>query len=366
MKNVLMLIKGLGRGGAEQLILNSLPYLDRDRYRFEIAYLLPHKDALVTLIEDAGIPVTCLTDPARMGWVRRLRKLVKEREIDLVHAHSPVAASIARVALGSKGPRFLYTEHNAWPRYHRATYWANATTYWRNDHVITVSNSVKESIRYPHPLRLRSMPTIETIYHGPDPTQVIKWTAQNGVREELGIPHDAPVIGTVANFKTHKGYRFLCDAALEVRKAVPNVRFVFVGQGPLEEEVRRYAKELGLDGSVIFTGFAENAPRLTSSFDMFVLASLHEGLSIALIEALSLGKPAVVTSVGGLPEVIQTGAQGLVVPPKDSHALSEAILTLIRDPKLRTQMGVAALERASHFDIRNAVRRVHEIYEELV
>jgi glycosyltransferase involved in cell wall biosynthesis len=210
------------------------------------------------------------------------------------------------------------------------------------------------------------MPPVETLYHGIDREAVAGWTSVDGVRAELGIGPRVPVIGTVANFKTHKRLDRMLTAADLVRRRVPEARFVLVGQGPLEGEIRRLAHARGLDDTVVFTGFRSDAQRIAASFDVFTMSSEFEGLSIAVIEALALGKPSVVTDVGGLPEVVTDGREGFVVPASDPAALADRIVTLIEDPELRMRMGEAAEQRSQAFDIRTAVRRMEEVYEELL
>ncbi|MGH2787265.1 MAG: glycosyltransferase [Actinomycetota bacterium] len=366
MKRILVLIKGLGRGGAEQLLLNAAPYLDRSRFDYRIAYLLPWKNALVSDLKRQGLPVHCLNADGGLGWVPRLRRLVKEYEIDLVHTHSPVPAVAVRLTLGLKSPKRVYTEHNVWERFHPATYWANLLTFPRSEHVFAVSNHVRKSIKYPVPLRFMHRPPVETLYHGPDPALVKTWAMSDGVRAELAIPEDALVVGTVANFKHHKGYPYLIQAAALVRQEMPNVRFVLIGLGPLENEMRRKAAALGVDDIVIFAGYREDVPRVAGTFDLFALPSIHEGLSIALVEAMTLGKPAVVTDVGGLPEVISHEKHGFVIPARNEKLLAEAIIKLLSDEDLRREFGENARRKAATFDIRNAVRRMEEVYSELL
>jgi glycosyltransferase involved in cell wall biosynthesis len=365
-KRVLLLIKGLGRGGAEQLLVNAAPYLDRSRFDYEVAYLLPWKDALVEDLEANGLQVTCLDGAKGPAWAFRMRKLVRDRRIDLVHVHSPIAASAARILLAGSRIPHVYTEHNVWERFHPATRALNLMTFPLCDHVFTVSNNVRASVRYPKLMRAMNLPPLETLYHGPDPAQIAGWTSRNGVRAELGIPEGAPVVGTVANYKTHKGYKFLIEAASMVREKIPDVRFVFVGLGPLESEMRQQVKDLALEEAVVFAGFREDAPRVAGSFDVFTLPSLHEGLSIALIEAMALGKPAVVTHVGGLPEAVNDNVEGLVVPPQDPESLAVALVSLLEDDEFRHRLGENARVRAQAFDIRNAVTRMEEVYEELL
>jgi glycosyltransferase involved in cell wall biosynthesis len=210
------------------------------------------------------------------------------------------------------------------------------------------------------------MPNVETLHHGVDPAAVRRWGSSDGVRDELGIPAGAPLVGTVANFRPSKGHAILLDAAVQVRRVLPEVRFVLVGHGPLESDIRRRARELDLNGTVIFAGARNDAPRVAGAFDLFALSSVYEGLAIALIEAMALGRPAVVTRVGGLTEVVENGVQGLVVAPGDPMALADAIVTVLKDSDLRERLGQASRLRAAKFDIRKAVRRHEEVYAELL
>ena len=364
MPGVLIVIKGLGRGGAEQLLLSGVPYLDTASYRYQFAYLLPWKDSLVPELTGAGFAVHCLEGARGPGWAGRLRALVRREGIGLVHVHSPVAAAGVRAVAGRR-TRVVYTEHNLWDRYHPATWAANLATFPRNDHVFAVSETVRQSIRYPGPLRLLPMPPLETLHHGLDPA-ALPIPGRDGVRAELGIPEDAPVVGSVANFKAAKDHATLLRAAAQVRQAIPSVRFVLVGQGPLEAETRRLAGQLGLDQTVVFAGFRTDATRLMAGFDAFALSSTYEGLPIALIEAMAVGCPAVVTRVGGTPEVVTDGVHGFLVPPRDPAALAAGLTRLLGDRALRDGLGEAAAARAQDFDIRTAVRRMEQVYARLL
>jgi glycosyltransferase involved in cell wall biosynthesis len=155
-------------------------------------------------------------------------------------------------------------------------------------------------------------------------------------------------------------------AADIVRESIPDVRFVIVGDGPELNAIRREVERRKLHSTVILTGFRADAQRIISAFDVFALPSIHEGLSIALIEALSLAKPIVASRAGGVPEVVRDGEQGFLVEPGDADALAKRIITLLLDDALRTRMGDASLRRAAAFDIRNAVKRTEEIYEALL
>lgn len=363
---VLILIKGLGRGGAEQLLVNASRYADKSAFGYEVAYVLPWKDALVADLEKVGLAVHCLDGPNGLGWLQRLRGLVRDGRFDLVHCHLPFTAIGARLALRSLGGvRLVYTEHNTWGRYRAPTYWGNLLTFNLNDYVFTVSEDVRASIRYPPAAVTRRRPPVETLYHGPDPAALERTRSPEEVRSELGIPADAPVIGTVANFKAHKGHGYLIEAARKVADRVDDMRWVLVGLGPLEKEIRARAEQAGLGRNIIFTGMRDDVADVVSTFDVFAMSSLHEGLSIALIEAMALARPVVVTRVGGLPEVVDDGINGFIVPPRDPGALAARIVEVLGDAPLRTRLGTAARAKATSFDIRRAVRRMEQVYREV-
>ncbi len=364
---VLLLIKGLGRGGAEQLLSTSAPYLDRGRFSYQVAFVRRDKDALVGELRSAGLRVECLGSSGDARWTANLRSLVKRDRIDLIHAHSPAIAAAARVIFPRRsGIRFVYTEHGPWTNYRARTYWPNALTFARNDHVFAVSDSVRLSIRYPAALRFMGRVPVETLYHGLDLAAIRGRASADGVRAEFDIPEDVPVVINVANFRPQKRHALLLRAAAEVRARSPEVRFLLVGQGPLEGATRRLARRLGLTDNVTFTGFRDDVPRLLAASDVFALPSSWEGLSIALLEAMALGKPCVVTRIGGVSEVIGGGEFGVVVDEGDPRGFADALLRLLGDPAEARRLGEAGKERAGAFDIRPAVKREEDVYVRLL
>lgn len=356
---ILQVIKGLGQGGAEQLVLETSRHLNSDLFRPEVCYLLPWKDALLPALDAAGIPVSCLGH--RSGWPSRLRRLVSAHAIDIVHLHSPYPAAIARFVLG-QGVKLVYTEHNVWPRYRGPTRWANRLTYQKNDHVFAVSEEVRTSIV--SVLGPRS-PQVEVLHHGIDLTPQTGSDAVADLRTELGIGPDDPIIGTVANLKHHKGHSVFMKAMGEIRRAVPDVRWILIGGGPLKDEIETSVRTLDLEGHVFVLGSRSDARKLIPSFDIFVLPSLHEGLPMALLEAMVAACPIVATEVGGIGEVLEDGREGILVPPNDQAALARAVVTLLKDPDRARSLGHAARERSQRYDIRKTVRRIETVYRQL-
>ncbi|MFE2726410.1 glycosyltransferase [Kitasatospora sp. NPDC059327] len=371
---VLWLAKGLGRGGAEQLLLNCARHVDGSRYEVEVAYVLPWKDALAPALAEAGVRVHCLGGvpgtPGRADprWPLRLRRLLAERRYGLVHTHMPVPATAARLlsyGLGGAGsPRLVHTEHNVWDRYRPVTRWANALTYRRNDAVVAVSHAVERTIPA---ARRRPGAWVRVVHHGPDLAGAPQGpAARAAARTELGLPQDAFVVGTVGNLTPKKDQATLLAAHAELLRRHPGARLVLIGTGPLDGRLRAHAAESGVADRVLFAGSRPDVPALLPGLDVFTLSSRQEGLPVALMEAMTSGLPSVVTRVGGIPEVLDDGAQGLLVEPGDPAALATALGRLADDRELRERLGAAARERARRFDVAGAQRAVEAVYEQVL
>lgn len=188
------------------------------------------------------------------------------------------------------------------------------------------------------------------------------------LRHELGIPHDALVVGTVGRMVVEKGYREFFAAAREVLSQVPNVRFVAVGdvdQGKPDAIRPQEMADAGAD--VVFARWRQDVSNLLGLMDVFVLASWREGVPRSAIEAAAMGCPLVLTDIRGCREVARHGVEGLLVPPRDPHGLSAAIIQLLRDSSLRAELGTAARRRAlERFDERRVADAVVGCYRELL
>jgi glycosyltransferase involved in cell wall biosynthesis len=363
---VLALIKGLGPGGAERLLVSGSHVRDRDAFDFEVAYLLPWKTQFVQDLEALGVPALCLDvrhaqDPR---WLLHLRSLLERERYDIVHLHSPYVAGMARLVVQtmppSRRPKIVSTEHNVWSSHTRATRALNAATFPLGDAWLSVSDEVRRSI----PARLRGR--VEVIVHGIVPGDVTHNLEQrDAVRAELGIRPDEVAVATVANFRSQKAYPDLLAAARRLADRNVPARFIVVGQGPLEREIRALRASLGLEHYVEILGYRPDVIRVLTGCDMFALASHYEGYPVAIMEALAVGLPIVATAVGGVPEGVREGVEGLLVPRKRPELLADAIESLVRDPQRRAAMSTAAAERGRGYDIESSVRRTEQIYRDL-
>jgi glycosyltransferase involved in cell wall biosynthesis len=362
---VLWLIKGLGPGGAEQLLVNHAGVRDRDRFDIEAAYLVPWKRHLVPRLEAVGVPTTCLEGSREwdLRWASRLRTRLSEHPVDVVHVHSPYVAGVTRLMVRtlptSRRPAIVYTEHNRWPRHSAATRTLNQLTFALDEYDVSVSSDVRETM----PAKLQAR--VEVLDHGVDVEELRTLADRDEVRRELGIAPDDVVFGTIANYRREKAYEVLLEAARLALSSSPSLRFVAVGQGPLEDEMRALHRSLGLGERVQLLGYRDDAVRVMSAFDVFTLSSRHEGQPVALMEAFALGLPVVATAAGGLPHMVRDGVEGVLVPIDDPAALADAYVAVASDPERRRSMAEAAAARARDFDISAAARRLEEIYVEV-
>jgi glycosyltransferase involved in cell wall biosynthesis len=366
--NVLWLTKGLGLGGAERLLTLMAPRLDTERFRVEVAYLLPWKDAFVPTLQASGVGVSCLgaTRNVDLRWVDRLRRLVRSNAYDIVHTHSPVPAVAARLVV-PRSTTLVHTEHNLWERYRAPTRYANALTYARNDAVIAVSDGVAASIRSEGPFARRTRP-VETLLHGVDPRSARSGPeARRLARERLGIDPEAPVIGNVANLTAKKDHRALLAAFRGVHERLPAAELVLVGTGPLDGDIRAAVADADLEGSVHMLGARSDVDVLLPGFDVFVLSSRFEGLPISMLEAMASEVACVVTAVGGIPEVVTDGVDGRLVPPSQPERLAEALLDVLEDATVRAELAASGRRRVEDaFSIDRAIRRTEELYAGLL
>jgi glycosyltransferase involved in cell wall biosynthesis len=360
---VLWLIKGLGRGGAEQLLQHAAEIRDRERFEYEVAYLLRDRSAVAEELRAFGVPTHVLdaSSEVDLGWMLRLRRLLHDRRFDVVHSHSPYVAGVARLIVRSlprrMRPLTISTEHVPWSGYALPTRILNAATFALDAEHIAVSDAVRASIARPFNHR------IHTVIHGVPLEAIRQHAAERDVwRRRVGVSEDQILIGTVANFRAQKGYPDLLQAAAMVLSRAPNVRFAAAGQGPLEAQIRELHARLGLGAGFQLLGAVPKTGPFLAACDIFALASHYEGLPLAVMEAMALGVPVVATGVDGVVELVRDGADGVLVPRSQPARLAEALLALASDHERRAAMGREAAAGAKRFDNRPAVETIEDMY----
>ncbi len=336
---------------------------DADSFDHSIAYVsAAHRD-LAHEVAATGVPVHLLGGGRAwdIRWIGRLRRAMARA--DVVHVHSPVPAVAARLAnrtiRRSRRPALVTTEHNVWDSHHPITRLAEDLTFHLDDAHLAVSDAVRRS------LPDSKQEGVEVLVQGVDLSAVRGSTDRASARSEMGVDEATVVVGTVANLRPQKGYLDLLRAASIVLGKATDVRFVAVGKGPQEAEVRDLHRELGLGDGFTLLGYRPDAVRLMSGFDLLCMASHHEGLPVALMEALVLGLPVVATTAGGIPELVEEGVEGRLVPPRRPDLLADALLALLTPDGSRASMAKAAAERGRELDVSRSIRRHEAIYDGL-
>lgn len=370
-KKIIWFLKGLGMGGTENLLAMSVPYLNRNEFSYEIVYLENWNDAMEKRFIAGGIPVTCLRqgNPMDLRIIPRLVTFLKEKQPDIFEVHLPYPGMIGRIAAKlARIKPILYVEHSLavqinLERMHIVSFMGNMLTYPMNDYVVAVSRDTKRDIRR---YSLVKKP-VEVVYNGVDLGKIAdRGTNVAKVRQVLGVPEGYKVVGHVANLLPKKRQDILLKAARKVIDAYPDVVFIIVGRGPQDTRLKQLARLLEIQDKVIFAGFVDDLYEVMRTFDVFTMSSDYEGFCISLAEAMALGKPAVVTRVGGMPEVVEDNVSGFLANHRSPEDLADQILKLLRDDELRTKMGEAARTRAIlRFDIRKRVAAMENIYRKL-
>ena len=219
-------------------------------------------------------------------------------------------------------------------------------------------------------MRERSVPAarVRVIWNGAPLAEFAPVSTDQAARTRaaLGLPAGALVIGSIGRLNEQKGHRYLIDAAPAVIDRHKDARFLIVGDGDLKEPLRRQAQAMGIGDHVVFAGHRSDVRELLGAIDVVCMPSLYEGTPLALFEAMAAARTIVASAVDGCAEILHDGVTGLLVPPKDSAALGDALHRALAEPGLRTRLGAAAQTASREYDIDRTVRRIEDLYDEVL
>ena len=366
---VMQVVNGLRVGGAELKLLELINELDRNKFDITICSL----EDIGSLKDDflnTGYPLHILPRTVKFDFslIGKLSRLMQQHKVDLVMTTLFYADVIGSLAARMAGvPVCVSWETRSHPKgsgvgqpRHIYSY-RTAMKYVKR--IVSVSDAVKKFL-----IEERNIPEskITTIRYGID---IDKYRKTGGTvkRQELGYSEDTFLIGVVARLSSQKGHTYLLDAIPEIQGEYPHTKYVFIGDGPLRQELEEKSKGLGLEKVVNFLGSRADVPELLNSLDMFVLPSLYEGLPNVVLEAMASEKAIVATAVDGTPEAIIHEQSGLLVGPKRPDQLASAIKRIIGDQRLKTDLEVGARLRAEkEFSLKGQVRKFENLYEELM
>jgi len=344
-----------GWGGGESQVLGLLGYLSRRGHR---NHLLGHPEGpLFREARGSGVEAFPLTVRNDIDFrpVFSLKRLIRKERYDIVHFHTKRAHALSLwLRRIYPGIRYLVTRRMDYPVRRN---WYNDYLYNRQvDGVVAISQKIVDLLVQGGVRRER----IRLIHSGIDPAPFQKMPAADSDRRPT-------VIGTAAVLEERKGHRFLLEAAALLKRRGHRLKYRFAGDGSERERLQQIVLELGLREDVEMIGFVSDIPAFLSTIDIFVLPSVYEGLGVAILEAMAAGKPVVATRVGGIPELVSDAATGLLVPPMNPQALTEAISTLLSQPGLAQQMGETGRGRVrKDFTVEQMAKKNEDFYYELL
>jgi glycosyltransferase involved in cell wall biosynthesis len=370
-KRILHLITQLPIGGAEHLLASIVRHLDADRYE-SLVCCIQERGELAAMIEAGGVPVICLERRGKrfsFGTVLALARLMREQRIDLVHCHLYHANLYGRLAARLVGIPAIATVHNTYVRrkWHRSL--LNRWLGRGRGLVIAVSAEARRDVIEHdrlNPGRVLLLP------NGIDLSRVDTQLSQAAAKERLGYAADDFLIGCIGRLEEQKGHANIIHAlGLMLETASEDLRrrmrLLIIGDGRLRGELERVAAATGVSDEVRFAGSRSDVAEILRSLDLYVMPSLWEGLSLAMLEAMAAGLPVIISDVGGAAEVLGDGEFGIRVPPGDVAALASAVMVLVQEEAERRRLGAAAQRRVrEHYDLRERVARLEAVYETLL
>jgi len=360
---ILHLITELEPAGAENLLLNMCRELDKEKFNIVVGYIFG-PGTLANQIRRTGVKVVDLTHRGKIDplLLFKLFFLIRKERIQIVHTHLVHASIVGRIAAKLAGVKSIVTTRH-YGYYHKEKSlinWIERKTAVFNSNFIAISKAVKE---YMNNREKYKPEKITVIYNAVD---LSLFDSEAPVI--ISRNKDDFLIGSVGRLHPSKGYDTLLKSMPQVIKEFPSVKLIIIGDGIQKEYLERLCSDLGISQQVIFLG--RKTPAEVSGFlkniDLFVLASNWEGFGLALIEAMSAGKPVVAAKVGGIPEIVEDGECGFLVPPGQPRALAEKINYLLQNKKLSVEMGKKGRKRAEVlFSLERMTAELEHLYQGL-
>lgn len=359
--NVLHLVEDLKRGGLENVLASIVTGISKSTFNVKVWSLCSGGDVYDYLrILSVDVKILGMQSHRSVAFFTNLCKKLRKNNIHILHVHGFSAATVGRLAgFFSRVPVTICHVHTTRDHYSRKNLFIEKVLSLFTNRYICCSQAVADLMIIKENIPPQKL---EVIYNAIDEKKF------NTLRPNAKKEKNIFVVGCVASLSPHKGHRYLLEAAKTVKEKInTKVKFVFAGDGIEKDALKKYTKSLGLEDIVNFKGVVSDMPSLLSKFDAVVLPStVREGLGLSLIEAMAAGKPVIGTALGGIPEVIEDKENGLLVPPKDSTALANAIISILTNEKMAKKMGNRGKEIVkSKFSSHIMINKIENLYTEL-
>lgn len=371
--------------GGEYLLFYLMVHLRKDIFHPVLIYAA--EGQIVRMAKGAGIDTICIplnskiltlfpTDVLynpiklitamfyffRSAYIFKIMSVLKKDNIDLIYSadtFSKIVGGIAGKRLGLKVIAHCHADYSGQLFKNIVEKFLKMVDLFFVDAIIAVSERVKTCFKS-HKASLR----VTTIYNGIDTNIYDPERVYSSIKEEFGINKDCLIIGNIASMDKLKGQIYLLKAMERLKiEGFDNILCIMCGTGEEETNLKKFVYKSGLVNNVLFFGFRNDIPRVLKIIDIMAITSFAESLSISAIEAMAMKVPVIATNVGGLPEVIDDGKTGILIPPGNVDALCEAIKYLIKNPEIRFQMGQNGRARVlGRFTIEENVRKTEDIF----
>jgi glycosyltransferase involved in cell wall biosynthesis len=368
-RKILHVIYSLYRGGAERVIETQLLGSSGGRFQYLVCSITSGGD-MIDRMSNAGATVFRLRKRHRgdVTAVTKLASLIRREKVDLLHLHNAPGmfwGTLAQIASGTGVP-IVRTEHNpylpeALPALYRFLY---PRFSGRATRIICVSERVRQSYAAAFP---RLAPKLVEIANGIRLQDYEKLPPRAECRAQFKLLPGAKLLGTVGRMVPVKNHKLLIEALFRVRQTVPDVHLAIIGQGDMREALAAYAADLGVSEYVSLVKETRKIDYFYGAIDIFCLSSDSEGMPLTLLEALASGVPVISTEVGGIPEIIEDGKTGRLVPKGSAEFLAKRIIELLQDPARAAELALNG-RRMVHerFSAEKMIRATEAVYEEVL
>jgi glycosyltransferase involved in cell wall biosynthesis len=352
-------------GGAERFALGLATHLPRERFDVWVCSPRGAEPGGEAALAAAGIPLVTLGRRARWDVHRQflgLSSLLRRERFDLLHAHM-YGSNLWGTVLG-RGFRVpvVIAHEQTW------SYEGNPVRMWLDGRVIGRLATRFVAVSSADARRMVSLERVPADKVTLIPNAYVPHARASDIdlRAELGLPVDAPLVGSAVVMRAQKALNVLIDAHARVAEHNPGAQLALAGDGPERPRLERQARALGLESCTHFLGRRNDVDSILRQLDVAAMSSDYEGTPLFAFECMANGTPLVATSVGGLPDIVEDGRTGILVPPRNPEQLADAITALLRDPERRQRLADAARERLADYTIGAITERFVELYERLL
>lgn len=366
---VSLLTSGLNENGMNATLITGSPQESEGDMTY---YAVEHGVPTIEIPEmtRSRSPLSPLRD---LQALFKLYRLMRRHRPTIVHTHTAIGGLLGRVAaILARVPIRVHTFHgHVLEGYYRKPValiftWLERFLARHTQRIIVLSQTQLDDLANRHRIAPPAKFSVVPLGFALDEFNAAS-SKSGAFRQELGINRDAKLVGIVGRLTAIKNHFLFLDAAARVSDSLPEIQFVIVGDGDLRPAVEQYARGLGISERVIFTGWRRDMPGIYADLDLLVISSDNEGTPLSAMEAMASGCPVLATSVGGMPDLIQDGQTGRLVPPRDADAMAEAMLALLGDKPEARRLALAGQSTVvAHYGQQRFISEMQSLYRELL